>query len=271
MDLARTVAVVTPERAALEFELAGPGSRFAALLLDTLLQLLLLAVVGGVAAGLLYAAGRLPTEWSERGLRASRLAIAVAVVLSGLVFWGYHILFEVLRGGQTPGKRALGLRVIRDGGHGVQWTESTLRNVLRAVDILPGFAPYLLGALVMVFSQRFRRVGDVVAGTLVIRVRPTPWIETLIEGGTPAAEVPGVRLTAAQLERVTAEEIEVVGRFLQRRETLPLEARRGLARSVAEPLRERTGSARGLTESADVDESWLETLHAAWTRRRRRL
>ncbi|MBI2301102.1 MAG: RDD family protein, partial [Armatimonadetes bacterium] len=250
----------------LAFELAGPGSRFAALLVDTVCQAALLAVLA-VAAGapLLLWGG-----WPELSAAVARWLWPLVALAAWLVFWGYYVVFETGWSGQTPGKRALGLRVVREGGEAVDFAATAQRNVLRCVDLLPLVAPYLLGAAVVTWSARGQRVGDMVAGTLVVRERRTPWIEALV-AGSAGAEAARAGLAAAQLERVSEEESAVVAEFLRRRVSLPLAARRGLAEKLAGPLRERLGCPRPAEAAADADEDWLEVLQSGWSARRRRL
>jgi uncharacterized RDD family membrane protein YckC/uncharacterized membrane protein SpoIIM required for sporulation len=148
--------VETPEHVVLEYELAGVGSRVAAAIVDLL-------VIG---------------VWGF----ACMVAAAVTAVLLGSIgallwfgIWslgtvGYYTLFEAYRGGQTPGKRRLGIRVVRDTGHGITFGAALVRNLLRAADFLP--PPYLTGLLLILFHPRARRLGDLVAGTVVVRDRP---------------------------------------------------------------------------------------------------
>ena len=141
--------VETPEGVRLALRPAGPVPRALAWAIDvsirttayTALGLLLLPALGAVAGPLL-----------------------VLLVFAGE--WSYPVLFEVLRAGQTPGKQALGLRVVDDDGTPVGWSSSILRNLLLAADVLPG--TYLAGLLSMLASRDFRRLGDLAAGTLVV-------------------------------------------------------------------------------------------------------
>lgn len=145
----------TPERVRLAHFVAGPARRYLAYLLDLLLRVALLAL--SAAALSLAGAG------SELGEGVGRGAL---LLLLFALEWSYYVLFETLWNGRTPGKRALGLRVIKDGGFPIGFTDSVLRNLLRAADFLP--AGYALGAFVMGGDTRFRRLGDRVAGTLVV-------------------------------------------------------------------------------------------------------
>lgn len=146
--------VVTPENIDLQAESAGPVSRCLAYLIDLALRgtvMLLLGLfsllLGQVGAGLLLLA------WFALN-------------------WFYPVLFEVLGHGQTPGKRVLGLRVVNADLSPLGWNVSLIRNLLRTVDFLP--IGNLLGLASMCLTQRFQRLGDLAAGTLVIYVPATP-------------------------------------------------------------------------------------------------
>ena len=146
-----TITVSTPEGVDFELTLAGAGSRFVSALVDLLIQFaLLLATVAGV---------RLVGGYGD----------AAAALVSFVVVLGYDIAFEVLAAGRTPGKRLNGLRVVRSGGDPVGFITSAIRNVLRLVDFLP-FA-YVVGAVSILVTGRNQRLGDVAAGTLVVRDR----------------------------------------------------------------------------------------------------
>ena len=217
------ISVATPEGVTLEVTLAGVGSRFVAGVIDQLLRWsLLLALVTLLAI--------LETSVSEEdGLSgAGVVAIIVAVFF---VQFGYDVLFEVLASGRTPGKRWTGLRVVKKGGTPVGFLASALRNILRIVDSLPGF--YLVGMLSVMFTANNQRLGDLAAGTIVVRERrqstalPPP---TVTSGPAPADSA------LYDVSAVSAEELATVRRFLERRAALTPEARDRLARDMATRL-----------------------------------
>ena len=100
-------------------------------------------------------------------------AVAVMIIMQFVVLWGYYLLFEGLRDGQTPGKRMLGLRAVRDGGYSVGFSASAIRNLLRFVDLQPLFT-YLVGITSVAVSKSGKRLGDLVAGTIVVREALVP-------------------------------------------------------------------------------------------------
>ena len=199
--------VETPEQVVLDYELAGFGTRLLAGLAD-------LGVIGAVTIGLMVIgsllAGRTP---------------AGGVVLSILIFalyWGYFALFEGMYRGQTPGKKWMGIRVVRDTGHPIGMSEAVLRNLLRAADALP--PPFLLGLGLIAFHPRAKRLGDLIAGTVVVRDRPAegsdrplPQRSVPIDGASsPLLTDPEFRVLEEFLQRSSALEREVATRFADR-------------------------------------------------------
>jgi uncharacterized RDD family membrane protein YckC len=151
LDTLRTVEA--PEGVRLSLRAAGPVARFLAWSIDG-------SIRGFAYMGLAMA---LVSAFAEMGG-----ALLVLLLFAGE--WGYPVLFEVLRDGQTPGKQVVGLRVVNDDGTPVDWTRSILRNLLLAADFLPGTC--LAGLVSMLVSRDFRRLGDLAAGTLVVHVEP---------------------------------------------------------------------------------------------------
>lgn len=144
-------AVETPEGVDLGLRVAGPHARALAYLLDVLIRT---AVLMGVLMVVSWIAG---------------IGQVVASLSWFALEWLYPVVFEVYSSGATPGKRALGLAVVQVDGRPVGWSQSMLRNVLRAVDFLP--LGYMAGLLSLLGSPDFQRLGDRVAGTVVIHVR----------------------------------------------------------------------------------------------------
>lgn len=222
MDFEDRIVIPTPEGIDLELTLAGAGSRFAAALVDWLLQLVVSLAL-----------------WAVLVLGIGGYGVALFAVAAFLAGFGYHILFEVLASGRTPGKRWTGLRVVRAGGHPVTFLPSATRNILRLVDWLP--AVYIVGCISVLVTRRNQRLGDLAAGTLVIRdqarvAAPAP--RRLLHGqATPAGrdEVP-----AWDVSGITADELVAVRRFLERRHELELHARTHLAGQLHDRLRPKT-------------------------------
>jgi uncharacterized RDD family membrane protein YckC len=233
------LTIETPEGVALELTLAGVGSRFASALVDYLVQFVILAALGILLAVL----GLDP--FSGGGFAAVLWTLGFF-----FVFWGYDVAFEVLNSGRTPGKRLNGLRVVLESGAPVTFTPSAVRNVLRLVDILPP-PTYLVGISAILVTRRNQRVGDLAAGTLVVRERRTMPPEVRISS---SVDVP-----AWDTGAIRADELDAVVAFLGRRADLPAGARLQLAAELAGRLRPKVAGAA----ATDGDELFLERLVAA--------
>ena len=197
------LTIDTPEQIALEFPLAGAGSRFLALAIDSFVQIAILAVLGLV--------GLIALWFRSRGFQSLATWVAATLVLLGfLLYYGYFAAFEALWGGQTPGKRAVGLRVISVTGQPITTFDALLRNLLRIVDQMPGI--YAVGVLSIFFTSRNQRLGDLVAGTVVVQE------QGLAQADLSSTQVSTTRLGAA---RLSIEEVEVIQTFLARRSDLP--------------------------------------------------
>lgn len=205
--------VVTPENIRFHFRLAGPASRTFAFLLDSLLKAAV-ALIGW----------RLLSFWGAFGWGFYLVALF-------LVEWAYFILFEILWNGQSPGKRMLHLRVIGENGAPLTWQQSVLRNLLRPADQLPLL--YAVGGIVMLFTKRFQRLGDLAAGTIVVvedtvrmPVAPPPIIQQtdpLLRGMSRSLPVDEELRKAALL-------------YMSKREILSASLRQELAQPVADRL-----------------------------------
>jgi uncharacterized RDD family membrane protein YckC len=165
----RDLDVRTAEAVAVHFELAGLGSRFLALVADVACQLLV-AFAGFIVVlviGLVYHAPAQTAPLDDGGKVVRAILIALAAIASFALFFGYFILFELIWNGQSPGKRLMGLRVIRDGGFPIDAGASVIRNLVRIVETSLGF--YAISGFVTLFSPENKRLGDIAAGTIVVR------------------------------------------------------------------------------------------------------
>jgi uncharacterized RDD family membrane protein YckC len=199
------VVVETPEHVRFRHTLAGPARRALAYALDTFLRLVLLGLVAGMAA-----IGHVNHDKLSTGLAAG-----VLWVVAFFLEWAYFVLFETLWDGQSPGKWALGLRVVSASGRPLGFVDSVLRNLLRAADFLPSF--YALGFACVALDPRFRRLGDIVGGTVVIADQ-----RQIV--GAPLQGL--ARPTEAELRQIPhglallPHEVEAVELFLRRRASL---------------------------------------------------
>ncbi|HEX5580134.1 MAG TPA: stage II sporulation protein M [Gemmatimonadaceae bacterium] len=227
-SLEQHVEIETPEQVAFSYTVAGIGSRAGAALID------------GAICVATYAALYWLVHWAVRraggvvpDAGGSTWASVVLIVGQFAVFWGYYVLFEGLRDGQTPGKRMLGLRVVRDGGYALDFAASAARNLVRVVDMQPAIV-YGVGLVSAAASPQGKRLGDYVAGTIVVRERPVTLAEPVAEGSPRAGE--GVRPLATLL---TDEEFAVLERFRERRSALDETRVAVLTARLAERFRDR--------------------------------
>jgi uncharacterized RDD family membrane protein YckC len=246
------LTIETPEQTALEFPLAGVGSRCLALLLDLLIQ------VGiNLVLGIIYFI--VETQVQGAGSWMGGLGIWAQAILGlafFVVYFGYYAIFESIWNGQTPGKRVAHLRVIQESGRPVLIWQAIVRNLMRVVDWLPGF--YAVGLASALLSKQNRRLGDFVAGTVVVHERP---LEKISVGwaSAPATAAPAIPLGAA---RLGAEEVRLIEAFLDRRDALDFEVRRRMASQIAFRVGQAIGLADGSRAAAGLlsDESFLEAV-----------
>ena len=227
--------IETPERVPLHFALASIGNRFLACAIDHALQML--------AIFLMVIAFTLLANYSSVGDRVMALPkwiVAILIVVVFLIFSSYFAFFEWIWNGQTPGKRWLKLRVIREDGRPVTFWEAAVRNLLRTLDMMP--APFYSIGLVSVFvSLSDQRVGDMVAGTVVVREREAEAPAFSQVFASPVSD-PALRRSfkpvefVADLNVLTESEIQVVETFLRRRWDLAEMARQWMAWRVSLPL-----------------------------------
>ncbi len=232
------LTIETPEGVPLELTLAGVGSRFASALLDYILQFIILVALALVLS---YGVGFSPGS--------SSVSAAFWVVGFFAVFWGYDVAFEVLNSGRTPGKAANGLRVVRESGAPVTFAPSAVRNVIRLIDLIPG--TYLVGIASILITKRNQRVGDLAAGTLVIREARKLPPEVLVSRS--------VQAPTWDTSAVGQQDLDTVAAFLARRHELAAGARIQIAAELAGRLRPKVGGAI----AGDGDEMFLERLLAA--------
>lgn len=195
-----------------------------ATLLDSILQFLLyIGVVAGAALIASAPLGRLSERW-----------IMALVIFAGFVItWGYYAIFESVWKGQTPGKRWAGIRVIKDSGRPITPFEAAARNLVRIIDYLPGF--YGVGIVTMLLNDKHRRVGDYVAGTLV--VHETSDRESALFFNTPANS----QFSIPQASKLTLQEAELIEVFLSRRLDIPPAIRQQNGQRIADMVCTRLG------------------------------
>lgn len=236
--------IETPELVSIEMPLAGIGSRFIALLIDTLIWAAGLLVLWGASTLLLPGIGAF-------NRRSAQWATAIYLFSLFVLNWGYFTLFEAFWNGRTPGKRVARIRVIQQSGRAIGLFESMARNLVRYIDALP-FC-YAVGVIVVFSSRQHQRLGDMAAGTLVVREREQEeplWNESAARtftaptfaGIVPAPEPhTALSLPAIGIARLTWSDLEVMEGFFARRLDLPLDTRQALAQRIAEALKAKSG------------------------------
>jgi uncharacterized RDD family membrane protein YckC len=239
--------IETPENVDLQRRLAGIGSRFLAGLLDSLLMIAMLMVLVIVVLAFdlhLFLVGDRMAEGAEVWL------IAVLVVIGFLIYWGYFLFFELWMNGQTPGKRYMRIRVVQQEGRAVSFDSIAVRNLLRAVDGLGGYA---VAGIVMFATRKMQRLGDLAAGTVVISEEIPDYSA---RQDTKQQVLDDMPATAAVLQetRLTPQEYRLLHSYWLRREQLTLEARCQLLPKLLWPVLERVG-----TRPADNSLAALET------------
>ncbi|MEQ1564593.1 MAG: RDD family protein [Myxococcota bacterium] len=230
----------TPERVWFRYRIAGPAQRSAAYVIDLVVQL---AIVGAILT-LSLLVGLLPglTGVSMGGLLLGMFAVT----------WLYGIVFETALGGRTPGKLAMELRVVRVDGSPVRFWDVVLRNLVRSADFLP--IAFGVGVVVMMFDPRFRRLGDLVGGTVVVAENKSAVLEA-VRIAPPVTEAERQSLPARV--ELRPQEVEVIEAFLRRRRGLSDERRAELVQEFGEQLSRRTGV---------VAESWERVITLAYAR-----
>jgi uncharacterized RDD family membrane protein YckC len=208
----------TPENVVFGYEVVGIGSRFLAALIDTTIIGLLLLATNAILI-LVFVGGF--NDLSS----ASSFVLAVLSLLSFAFFWGYYIFFEMTWNGSSPGKRQVGIRVIRADGTPITLAESVIRNLVRLVDFLPG--AYGLGLVTMFIDSKARRLGDLAANTLVVREQTAVSLESLAKSTTSNPVVSRAPGTAEQVanklpvDKLTEADIQLAEALLQRYNDLP--------------------------------------------------
>ncbi len=228
--MSRQVQIVTPENIEISYELAGMGSRFVAAFVDHLLQILAILFLTFITTFLTSGAslfGKLVGGSAPAYIEAI-FGVAVFVII-----FGYFTAFELLTGGRSPGKRLVGLRVVRDGGYPIDGYASVIRNLVRIADFLP--AAYGIGLVSIFFSPEYKRLGDYAGGTLVIKERLVDRPRKKHSRTNPQA-LQYFSQFIRNVDELTPDEFQVIRRFVERRHELELPIQAHIAQKLALPL-----------------------------------
>lgn len=252
VELRDQLSIDTPELVQLEFPIAGVGSRSLACMFDYFLQFVAFVLFMLLMAWL--ASGAKSTTPAPKTPDPSGVwAAAIFFLIVFLVQWGYFTLFEAFWGGRTPGKRLFRLRVIEQSGRSITFMDSLSRNLLRVVDGFPGLL-YLVGAIFLFSTQRCQRLGDMVAGTIVIheqKAEAPMWdgngartfTASLADTVSTEPQARPSGLPADLIAKLSLEDVEMLESFDARRLDLPVEAGNALAAKLARQMAEKMGTA----------------------------
>lgn len=218
------LTIETPELTSLDFPLAGVGSRFLAIAADTAIQ-----AVAAFVIFLIFALTLPAVSWMT--LLGPQWFIAGMIIIIFLINFGYFAFFEAVWNGQTPGKRYAQVRVMKDDGRPINAYDSIARNLLRIVDELPGI--YGVGMICVLFSRQNKRLGDFVAGTVVVhetRIQEAhPFLETKAEPLGPVYDTSGI----------TLDELHLIETFLYRRDSFEPALRTSMAAKISARIGEK--------------------------------
>jgi uncharacterized RDD family membrane protein YckC len=261
------LSIDTPEQVSIRFPVAGLGSRFLAILTDSIVQVIAYAIL--VLVFVLIASSAPKTSGGALSHTGEKWLVAGIILFHFLMYWGYFALFETFWNGQTPGKRLCKVRVIQQSGRQITFFEALTRNLLRVIDLLPGC--YLIGVITMLCNHQHQRLGDLAAGTIVIHERPTE--QPLWGGNGPRTITAGafepiapeaafqhrdeLTLPADAVGRLTPEDLSVIDRFFSRILDMELDTRAHIAERLATQMSEKMN----LPQPADTKpERFLEAI-----------
>lgn len=260
MNLFKTITIQTPESVELEFTLAGIGNRALALMIDYLLVFLLLSLVSLVASFLSEQLVNLSVLLGSGTETVDLWLVAIALLATMAIYWGYFVAFETWWQGQTPGKRLANIRVINDNGKPEGIFQATLRSLLRPVDDI-----LFLGFFFIVFGAQEKRIGDWLAGTLVVQAERT--IGDANVRIAPASQKLAMELmNQADIGQLLPDDFTTLREYLLRRTTLTKAARQELSVQLARQLRTIVELERLPREQMPA-EQFLEAIYVAYQKK----
>ncbi|MGJ7910075.1 RDD family protein [Neobacillus sp. LXY-1] len=230
--------IKTPEYVSIQFQLAGLGSRAAAFIIDQLI----LTATNVLIILTTFLVMKATSDFSFF-FEDNVFPIAIMVIVLFIINWGYFFVFEFFSGGKTIGKRALGIRVIQENGHSITLLSSFIRNLLRIIDSLP--AGYLLGIMMIFLHRKHKRLGDLVAGTIVIHERKakSKKKQTSIEKEIQNRELSKDKLILDDwtYRSYTAKDWKLLHTYANRFTQLPLDEKKQLTQQISKLLLPKMG------------------------------
>ncbi len=243
------LSIDAPEHIELTFDLAGVGSRFCAALVDNII----LTVIVMLFAAVIYSLDVLEytSDLLEGEFKNWLLAGLILIVFA--ILWGYYIVFELMWSGRSPGKRLLKLRVVKTGGYPITLLESAIRNLIRLIDFLPVF--YGIGVIIMIVDRKWRRLGDLAAGTFVVKER----VDRIpVELGSPIPQKTAFTYAdKINIDVITDEELSAIREYISRRSTLTVQRRKQLSRVLATPILRKMGLPETLDHDVFLEEALI--------------
>ena len=231
------MVIRTPENLEVSYELAGAGTRASAYIVDFLLMTLLLSLFQNLFAAILV-----PLPEELHGYVAALLGLIAFVY-----FNAYFIVFELLWAGQSPGKRIVGIRVIKSGGFALRFSDTLIRNLLRAVDFIPLF--YGVGFASLLLTRQCQRIGDLVAGTLVVYQEKSVPDSSFASPVTSDTSVP---FPIGKLGNIPIDVMETCDEFLRTKDQLAPKYRQQIAADLLELVERTAGLTPASNQSAEA-------------------
>lgn len=259
MHIFNRITHETPESVELEFTLAGIGSRAWALLIDYhilgLLVVVFLIVWSLISYQLLDLLSNL-----FRSADIGLWLVAIALLVMFFLYTGYFVLFETIWQGQTPGKRFAKIRVIRDDGRPISIGQATLRSLLRAFD-----DSLFIGAFMIMFTRKEKRLGDLAAGTIVIQAQ-SPEAAANFPISESANNLAPQLLYETDFSQLLPDDFAVIREYLQRRKAMTLKAREQLSLQLAQQAKNIIGLEK--LPPAVTPDIFLEAIYLAYQQER---
>ncbi len=256
MNFFNRFKIETPESVELEFTLAGIGNRVYAFVIDSIILGLIITILLIFAALSFLNTGLISNIFGIPQNQAFLWILAIQFFIIFVTYVGYFVCFETLWQGETPGKRYVKIRVIQDNGRPINLQQATLRALLRPIDDL-----FFLGIFFIIFGQQEKRIGDWVAGTIIIQEGQGKK-GTNLTVSKEAEDLANYLQTNANLSKLLPEDFATIRRYLQRRDEMFTEARVELARKLAYQVKD-------IIELEDIPENitanlFLEAVYLAY-------
>ena len=258
MRFSDSITLQTPESVEIEFTLAGVGNRCLALLIDYGLWGLILSCFVYTWSFLAEQTIDILSDFLKNTDSLDLWLAAIAILVTFTIYVGYFVIFETLWQGQTPGKRFAKIRVICDNGRPAGLSQSTLRALLRPFDDL-----FFIGFILMALTPREKRIGDWIAGTLVVQTR-NAIVKKPLHLSDAAQGIADRLLESADFSQILPDDFAVIREYLQRRSTLETNAKRRLSLELAKEI-------QGIIDLLELPEDmpadlFLEAVYIAYQR-----